>query len=128
MSSTLLLLRGPAPIRTVLAFMASPATNETLPRKVSPSLSLLPPDLVAVTVPPMALLKLLLTILTLLALMAVRTLMALPKTSLSVPEISRPEPLMIPLLGTLITLPLPLNRMCPTGTISPSPALMAGLS
>ena len=91
MSSTLLLLRGPAPIRTVLAFMASLATNETLPREVPPSLSLLPPALVAVTVPPLALLallKLLLTILTLLVLMAVRTLMALPETSLSVPEIS----------------------------------------
>ena len=111
--------------------MASLATNVTLPRKVPPSLSLLPPALVAVTVPPLALLallKLFLAILTLLALMVVRTLMALPETSLSMLEISRPEPLMIPLLGTLVALSLPLNRLCPTGTMSSSPALMAGLS
>ena len=89
MSSTLLLLRGPAPIRTVLAFMASLATNETLPREVTSSLPLLTPALVAVTVPPLALLKLLmLTILTLLALMAIMTLLAIPKSSLTVPETS----------------------------------------
>ena len=93
MSSTLLLLLwGPALIRTILTFVANLTTNETLPREVSPSLSLLPSALVAVTISALALLALvkllLLTILTLLALMAVMTLLAIPESSLTVPETS----------------------------------------
>ena len=91
MSKTLLLLLwGPAPFKTLLAFVANLTTNETLPLEVSPSLPMLTTALVTVTISALALLALvkllLLTILTLVALMAVRTLLALPKTSLSVPE------------------------------------------
>ena len=107
---------------TMLTVYKTPASDVTSP------LSLLTTALVTITISALALLALLKLLLTILPLLAVRTLMALPKTSLSVSEIPRSEPLMIPLLGTLVTLPLPLSRLCPTGTISPCPALMAGLS
>ena len=69
--------------------MASLAINKALPWEVPSSLPLLSPALVAITVPPLALLALLklLPILPLLALMAVWTLMALTETSLSLPVV-----------------------------------------
>ena len=69
--------------------MASLATSKALPWKVPSPLPLLSPALVAVTIPPLALLALmeLLPILPLLALMAVWTLMALAETSLSLPVV-----------------------------------------
>ena len=65
--------------------MDSLATNKTLPWEVPSSLPLRSPTLVAVTVPPLALLALvkLLPILPLLAPMAIWTLMALTETSMS---------------------------------------------
>ena len=72
--------------------MASLATNKALTWEVPSSLPLLSPALVAVTIPPLALLALLkllmLAILTLLALMTVMTLLAISESSLTVPETS----------------------------------------
>ena len=69
--------------------MAGFATSEALPWEVPSPLPLLSPALVAVPIPPLALLALmkLLPILPLLALMAVWTLMALAKTSLTLPVV-----------------------------------------
>jgi len=87
-STLLLLLWGPVPLRTLLAFVAMLSTYETFPRKFSPSLTLQPTALIAVTTPTLAMLTMLKLLLAWMAVMAILALMAIPETSLAISETS----------------------------------------
>jgi hypothetical protein len=119
-----------------MAMFTAPKTSAS---EISSPLSLLSTALLAVTPTPLALLALMCTLLALLALLLsvlalmallIRlTLLALPITPISLPGITRTESLSrVPLMGTLLVLTSLSMRWCPTGTVTPGPALLAGLS